>query len=193
MRRYCTIAAIILIPSLLSGVADAAILRGSQVLDAGQNMTVDLRINTTTDTVGIIMTGPEAVWFGIGMQPLNHPSGDSTYTVNALGGAAAPTVQEWSLGVFGPGSQLPDTLTVDSNTVDAGVRTVELSGPRDGANYSYPTAPQTIDISWAYGNGETFAIHAGRGETTLTLIPEPSTVLLMGIAGLGVCLARRKH
>ncbi len=194
MRLYTVILGLLLVASLASGVANATILNGSQITNAGQNMMVDLTIDTTLNTVAIVMTGPEAVWFGVGFEPLTHPSGASTYSVNALGGALAPDVQEWELGNFGPVGQLIDSLTVDSNTVSAGVRTVQLSGLQAGPNYTYPTIPKTMDISWAYGNGPNFAFHAGRGETTLLLseIPEPSTLLLLGIAGLGVCYLKRR-
>jgi hypothetical protein len=189
MRRYIVIMGIFLIASLSSGVANATILNGSQITDAGQNMTVDLTIDTTLNTVAIVMTGPEAVWFGVGFEPLTHPGGATTYSINALGGAFAPDVQEWALGMFGPDGQLADSLSVDLNTVSVGVRTVELSGLQAGVHYTYPTIPTTIDISWAYGEDPDFQYHAGRGETTLLLnevsIPEPTT-LLLGIAGFGV-------
>jgi hypothetical protein len=189
MRRYSVIMGIFLIASLSSGVANATILNGSQITDAGQNMTVDLTIDTTLNTVAIVMTGPEAVWFGVGFEPLTHPSGETTYSIIPLGGASAPDVQEWALGMFGPDGQLADSLSVDLNTVSAGVRTVELSGLQAGANYTYPTTSGPLDISWAYGSGTAFGYHAARGETTLLLnevpIPEPST-LLLGIAGFGV-------
>jgi hypothetical protein len=148
MRRYSVIMGIFLIASLTSGVANATILNGSQITDAGQNMTVDLTIDTTLDTVAIVMTGPEAVWFGVGFEPLTHPGGGvTTYSVIALGGPPTPDVQEWELGPGGPVGQLADSLTVDLNTVSAGVRTVELSGLQAGANYTYPTTSGLLDIS----------------------------------------------
>jgi PEP-CTERM motif len=194
MKSYSVILALVLVASLAGGVANAAMLHGSQTTNAGQNMTVDLTIDTTLNTVAITMTGPDAVWFGVGFEPLTHPSNPSTYSIIALGGPPTPDVQEWTLGSFGPVSQLADSLSVDSNTVSAGVRTVQLSGLQAGANYTYPTIPKTMDISWAYGSGADFAIHAGRGETTLSLVelpqvPEPSTMLLAaaGVLFLGCC------
>jgi hypothetical protein len=189
MRRYSVVMGVFLIASLASGVANATILNGSQITDAGQDMTIDLTIDTTLNTVAIVMTGPEAVWFGVGFEPLTHPSGETTYSIIPLGGTSAPDVQEWALGSNGPVGLLADSLSVDLNTVSAGVRTVELSGLQAGANYTFPAIAKTMDISWAYGRNPDFAYHAGRGETTLLLnevpIPEPST-LLLGIAGFGV-------
>ncbi len=192
MRQYNVILSLLLVATLASGVANATILNGSQITNAGQDMMVDLTIDTVLNTVSLEVTGPEAVWFGVGFEPLTHPGGPTTYSVIALGGASAPVVEEWELGSFGPVGQLADSLTVDSNTVSAGVRTVQLSGLQAGANYSFPTIPKTVDISWAYGSGGSFAIHAGRGETTLVLseVPEPST-LLLSLAGFGVFYLKR--
>ncbi len=199
MKCYSVILALVLVGSLAGGVANAAMLHGSQTTNAGQDMTVDLTIDTTLNTVALTMTGPEAVWFGVGFEPLTHPSGATTYSIIALGGPPTPDVQEWALGAGGPVSQLPDTLSVDSNTVSAGVRTVQLSGPQAGANYTYPTTPKTMDISWAYGSGANFAFHAGRGETTLSLeevpVPEPATMLLAagGLLFVGCCKLRSRR
>ncbi len=195
MRQYSVILILLLVASLASGVANATIITGSQITNAGQNMTVDLTIDTVLNTVSLEVTGPEAVWFGVGFEPLTHPGGPTTYSVITLGGAFAPDVEEWELGTSGPVALLADSLSVDSNTVSAGVRTVQLSGLQAGANYSFPTIPKTMDISWAYGSGGGFAFHAGRGETTLLLseVPEPSTLLLLGIAGLGVCSLNRRR
>jgi hypothetical protein len=198
MRRYGVIIVFLLVASLASGVANAAILNGFETTNLGQDMTIDLTIDTTLDTVEIVMTGPEAVWFAVGFEPLNHPSGADTYSVVPLGGAPTADVQEWALGNHSAGIQLPDSLTVDSNSVSAGVRTVELSGPAStsaGGNYNYPTDPGEMEISWAYGNGPDFAFHADRGEENLilSLVPEPTTLTLLGMAGLGLCSLKRRR
>jgi hypothetical protein len=196
MRWHSVFLGFFLIASLASGVANAAILNGFEITNAGQDMTIDLTIDTTLETVAITMTGPEAVWFAVGFEPLNHSGEEDTYSVVPLGGASAPDVQEWNLGIRSEGTLLTDSLSVVSNNVSAGVRTVELSGPAStsaGANYSFPTVPGTMNISWAYGRDPDFAYHAGRGETTLDLVPEPTTLALLGMAGLGLCSLKRRR
>jgi hypothetical protein len=196
LKRYSVILSLILVVGLASGVANATILNGFQTTNGGQNMTIDLTIDTTLNTVAMTMTGPESVWFAVGFEPLNHPQQASTYAVVPLGGASAPDVEERDLGPYSAGVLLADSLSVDSNTVSAGVRTVELSGLQDGANYTYPTSPETMNIYWAYGSTPDFNIHAGKGETTLDLtavVPEPATLSLLALAGLGICVLQRRR
>ena len=85
-------------------------------------------------------------------------------------------VTERKLGNHEPGSQLETSVTVLSNQVEAGTRTVVLSRPLKGNSQDYFTfslalEDATIPILVAYGSSATFSYHKDKMPTQITLAP----------------------
>ena len=120
-----------------------------------------------------------------------HPHTCSSYTiiVNDTG------VQERKIGTCGteaehcPGTPLAQSVTVVSQAVSAGVRTVVLKRPFKGAtsdHYSFsPDAVATMNYISAVGSSQSFAYHKIHDSLTLSFAPPagPTCVCDVGSSG----------
>jgi len=130
------------------------------------------------------MTGPDGVWFGVG---LNADSmGDRPYAIIVDGQGM---VTERKLGDHEPGTQLsPTQVQVKSNTVTNGNRTVVLTRVFKGATWQHYTFDPTfssIPFINAIGSTSYFDIHKVKSSATLTLsiVGEPTCVCNIGLQG----------
>ena len=128
----------------------------------------------TKGQVTITASGPSKAWFGVGFNA--HQMVDQPYTliVNSTG------VIEQKIGTCGseaqhcPGTHLNTTITLVSNTVLNGRRTVVVTRSTSGATQDYysfnPTEQSTIPLITAIGNTQVFAYHKAHMPTTLALV-----------------------
>ena len=110
------------------------------------------------------------VWFGIGFNA--SLMADTPYAIVVAGKTGA--VSEHRLKNHEAGSLLPASVTVVSNTVADGVRTVVLSRGLKGASaqhYSFQPAALALDFIAAVGSGPAFAYHKAKNTATLSLWP----------------------
>lgn len=107
----------------------------------------DLRASTTT----ITLVGPAAVWYGVGFG-LSVMKGSWAVIVEGNG-----TVSERLLGDHVVGEQLPPSITVRSNTVQSGNRTVVLTRPMHGPHFSFSAAGAVLPLINAIGSGPALA------------------------------------
>lgn len=143
-------------------------------------LTVDLRQDTPAGSATLTLKGPSDVWFGVGLGATTmclHPEADECpgggpYTI-IVNGDGAEGVMERKLDDHGPGAILQRSVTVVSNSVEAGIRTVVLTRPFQGLtdkHYTFnPRAPSIPFIS-AKGSSLTFGFHNGQDSQTLSLV-----------------------
>jgi len=119
----------------------------------------------------LTLTGPASVWFGAAFDATHMADLPYAIIVNGTGTA----VWEQRLGNHEPGHTLnTQSLTILSNTVVNGVKTVKLVRPMQGATTEHYTFSQdnlSINILGAIGSVPTFSYHAARGGAVLNLLP----------------------
>lgn len=141
----------------------------------------------------LTLVGPADKWFGIGL-------GASTMCrllaadQCVLGGPYAIIVyndtylEERVLDFHGKGKVLPATVTIVSNTVKEGNRTVVLTRPLVGSDdryFSFDSSDPTLNVIMARGCNSTFAQHCGHGSISLQFLPVGKTMRVCrdGISG----------
>jgi hypothetical protein len=137
----------------------------------------------------ITLSGPATAWFGVGFNAQIMSEMPYTILVNDT------AVWEQKLGTCGseadhcPGTRLNNSLTVKSNSVVDGVRTVVVTRPFSGAtkdHYTFsPSSVATIPVIGAFGKDQTFAYHVGHqsGLMTFTAPGVPTPICDDGGAG----------
>mmetsp|Transcript_56578 Transcript_56578/g.137387 ORF Transcript_56578/g.137387 Transcript_56578/m.137387 type:complete len:937 (+) Transcript_56578:126-2936(+) len=133
------------------------------------------------DKAVITLVGPKDVWFGIGWgtknmcrKPMMADVCPSTgpYAIIVTG----DHVEERLLGYHGMGQVLESSvpyMSVISNTVDGGVRTVKVERPLEGLDeryYSFNINATSVDVIMAKGCSETLAQHCSHGTGTLNFL-----------------------
>lgn len=146
----------------------------ANVLAGTSSTFVNLSITVDTTNANVTLTGPSSVWFGVGFNAQTMK--DAPYAIIVDGTGA---VTERRLVEHGPGIVLTNSVTVVSNTVQAGFRTVVLSRGVTGKttqHYTIPTQPGDINIITAVGQSSTFSYHGPkRTGSKITLVPSDVT------------------
>lgn len=144
-------------------------------------VSVSVSLNAETQLVELTLQGPSSVWYGVGFGARGMPDAPWTIVIDGYG-----NVSEHKLGDHSPGMILNSTVTVLSNAVNEGLRTVVLTRALKGANSDYFTfsvaaTDATIPIIVAYGSGPDFAYHKDKTPTSITFFPLSNT-------GAGACV-----
>lgn len=147
---------------------------------------------TSTTSVQLKLTGPADKWFAVGFGTSTmciHMEGDEC----PGGGPYAiivsdDRVEERKLDYHGPGFGLSSSITVHSNQVEDGIRTVHLSRPLQGAtdkHYSFDASSSSIPLIMANGCSPKFGLHCGHGPNQVNLLPvnTPKKLCQSGIKG----------
>lgn len=130
-----------------------------------QNVGIHIVIDTDTDLVDIIMSGPSDRWFAIGF---GSTVMSNTYTISA---SNTDTVTERLLGDQKTGSVLDTTITVLSDTSNDTVRIVHIQRDRVGSTseyYTFPTTEGEMDFIWAHDHANpssSFAYHGSNSDS----------------------------
>ena len=153
----------------------AQIYQGSTQL--GTSMSLDITLNTNTDSVSMEFSGPSSGYYAVGFGGTGMTN---TYTVvvNSNG-----TVQERKLGNHQGGNVLSASVAYNS-VVAGGVRTAYIERARAGASgnhYTFSANGGVINLIWAKG-GTSFGNHGGsnRGFASINLVDQcniPNTLL----------------
>eukprot|EP01084_Bolivina_argentea_P052894 97113_1 len=128
-------------------------LSGNVELYGLNNQALTLNIDTSKNTVEIILTGDSKAWIGVGF---NGTDMNNTYTI--IADYDSTTIYELKLGGgrCSPkcDKQLKQTFTVNSNTVNNDIRTINITRPindNDPDYYQFPTVAGNIPLIWAFG------------------------------------------
>ena len=158
---------------ILSAVLLCAIASNGQIYQGstqlGTTMSLDITLNTNTDSVSMEFSGPSSGYYAVGF---GGTSMTNTYTVvvNANG-----TVQERKLGNHQGGNVLSASVAY-SAVVAGGVRTAYIERARAGASgnhYTFSSNGGAINLIWAKG-GTSFGNHGGanRGFASINLVDQ---------------------
>ena len=160
---------------LLSFIGQAQVYSGTTSL--GSSMTLNVTMNTTTDSLEMELSGPSSGYFSVGFGSTGM-NGTYILLVNSNG-----TMAERKLGQYNGGSVL--TSSIAYSAVTAGTtRTAYIERSRIGASanhYTFPANGGSIPLIWAKG-GSSFGNHgnANRGIGSINLINQcniPTTTL----------------
>ena len=140
---------------------------------------VEVSIDATKDLATITATGPSADWFGIGFGAQAMKQDPWAIIMEGTG-----NVTERKLADQSPGELLPSTVTVVSNTVADGERTVVMTRALKGKTADYFTFDaqvSTIPMINAIGGTPKLAFHKNKDPVTLSLLP---------VGGGGACVCQ---
>jgi len=156
------------------------------------NITIDM--DPAKDLVTLTLQGPSDVWFGAGFGYHHVSTGGAdpsvgvsmvgtNWTVVVLGNGS---IMERDLGNHEPGVQLPDTVTVVSNSVRDGSRTVVMTRTIAGAhsdNYKFdPNANQITYIN-ALGGSADFEFHEAKASGVVYMLELDYPTCICNVAG----------
>ena len=144
------------------------------------NVTMGLKVSGSNSSVQIRLSGPAAVWFGVGFDA--QLMQDAPYTIVVEGAK----VSERQLGKHVAGQLLQPSVSVLSNTVSDGIRTVVLSRPLIGAtaaHFTFSTTSLKLNFISAIGVSLNFGPHgsAPHGAAEMRLWPTNSPVCVCSI------------
>jgi hypothetical protein len=156
-----------------AGVTSSATCGGtSSVVSGTAKSLVQLHVSMdkSAEEVHITMSGPSAVWYGVGFNA--SEMSDAPWAIIVDGHGA---VTERKLVDQKAGTLLKTTVKVLSSKVTDGVRTVTMSRAMKGAGeqyYSFDyTGPSTMPFINAVGSTTTFAYHKVKSPASITLLP----------------------
>lgn len=155
---------------------------------------VNVTVKLDGEQATITIVGPSDRWFGIALGSSTmcmHMDADECpdggpYAIVISG--EDYSVTERKLGFHGPGSVIDRSVTVVSNSVATGNRTVVLTRPLEGAtsaHYTFDLSNTSVPIITARGCSPTFAQHCGHGPSELNFlaIGMPKQICQAGISG----------
>jgi hypothetical protein len=149
----------------------------------------DISTKTSSGNATITLTGPADVWFAVGLDAKLMTDKPYTLIVNASG------VIEQQIGTCGSeadhcaGTRLKSSVTVTSNAVEGGVRTVVMTRPYQGAtaeHYTFdPTSVTTINFIAAVGSSPLFAYHKAHALSVLTFTTPNRPLCVCDVGAVG--------
>ena len=129
----------------------------------------NLTLQSDGSNVTITISGPDAVWFGVGFNAQAMSALPYAIIVEAGG-----VVSERKLENHGPGKQLNASVISKSSTVTGGIRTVVLTRPIhavDSDHYTFPSGPGQIEVITAIGSTAILSYHKAHSGGKIVLLP----------------------
>lgn len=139
-------------------------------------------------TATITLKGPPDVWFAVGFNADAMAKQPYTLIVNDTAVTEMKIGMCENEGKHCPGPVLVASVSLLSNTVSAGVRTVVMTRGLVGLtkdHYTFDTVVNTIPLITAVGKSQNFAYHTAHGNTMISLasVGKPTCVCDLGKVG----------
>lgn len=165
------------------GAGSNGIVSGSTTAIVTFALALDPSGNGGAGKATMTLTGPSDVWFGVGLGATVMKD-----TPNAIIVLPNGTVFEQKLADQSPGTTLPMSLTVVSNTVTNTTRAVVVTRVFKGktsGHYTFDPTASTVNFINAVGRTPVFAYHQSRGAAVLHLSLQgaPTCICNTGIQG----------
>jgi len=169
-----------------SGHCTAGAVTAAQMTSAKTSVTVGVSLGKEAT---ITLTGPEGKWFAVGFEASAMEDQPYTLVANSSG------MHERKLGTCGteadhcPGTVLSPSITLVSNSVTNGVRTVVVTRALHGAtkdHYTFqPDSIASINYISAVGHSDDFTYHTAHEALTLSFAKAVGTTCVCdgGISG----------
>ncbi|NNC95991.1 MAG: T9SS type A sorting domain-containing protein [Chitinophagales bacterium] len=164
--KFITVLLSVVFTFFWSGIS-AQTYSGYKVVDQATNMTISITVDPTADTVQIIMTGPDSVWYSFGF------GGNTMSNLYSFIITGAGEITERKLGNHTAGVKLISFLKDSSYVSSGGMATAIVSRPVNGLNadyFDFPAAAVTFPIVWGVGVSSSLGYpHPNRGASTIKL------------------------
>lgn len=136
---------------ILLGFVGFAQSKSTGVISLVGNLSVELVLNNTTQIATITMTGPSDRWFAVKLGNFTQgmQAAPDVYYYNGS------TLIDATQGGGGPINDAMQNITVTSNTVASGIRTIVATRPfntGDATDFTYVYASTFIDIAGSFGD-----------------------------------------
>ena len=150
-------------------------------------VTVILGLDSSTSKATITLSGPNGVWYGVGINAGNFLMSDKPYTIVVDGNG---NVSELKVGNHAPGNILKQSIKTITNTVSDGIRTVTMVRDFNGIStdhYTFDSSISALPLIFASGTSSTFSYHGSKtrsgGTLHLAAINNPTCICYEGVKG----------
>ena len=153
---------------------------------------VNVTARLDRDAVELTIAGPSDRWFGVGFGSSTmclHAQGDECPTGGPYAIVVAnTTIFERKLDSHGAGTMLTSSVTVLSDTIDDGIRTVRVTRPLQGqtdGHYTFEYQASSLELIVATGCDEVFQHHCDHASSKINFVPVevPMAVCRAGVQG----------
>jgi len=162
------------------------VFEGELRVDSSQTSS-KLHLDSSSKKATITLSGPNGKWFSAGFNAANFAMSDKPYTIVVDG---TGNVSERKLGDHDPGTVLPASVSVTSNKVVDGVRTVTMTRDLQGKtsdHFTFDPATSSLSMISASGLAGVFAYHGPKlrsgGTLQMSVLDSPTCVCDGGIKG----------
>lgn len=150
-------------------------------------VTVTIKLDASTSIATIILEGPSSNWFSVGINAPSFAMSDLPYTIVVDGNG---NVSERKLGNHAPGTLIKQSVTVTSNSIADGVRTVTMHRNFAGItsdHYTFSSSISNLPLIFASGTSGTYAYHGAKlrsgGTVHFASIDSPTCICYEGVKG----------
>ncbi len=133
------------------------------------NLSMDLKINSSTGMTTLTLVAPDNVWFAVGFGGQRMSDGADVFRTDGTNITDAR-----STGRFLPPSDASQDWSLVSNNVNGNTRTMVVQRANDTGDsddFVFSTSTGSISVIWAHGTSNSYAYHGtNRGATAFSTL-----------------------